>query len=104
AGYGVQKYIPWSGWQPLTSVTASSVAINSYGVVLANFNGYGMQLNFPGVASWTSITPFSGQFLALDRDDHAVADFIGYGVNTYQPLGSWTSVVSAVDPTVLAVA
>jgi hypothetical protein len=87
---------PWSGWQTLTSSTATSVAINSCGTVVATFPGYGVNQMAPTASSWISLSPSNGNLRSIDGNGHVYTTFAPNGTYTDQPLTkSWNEDTAA---------
>jgi hypothetical protein len=99
-GQGVQVYTP-SGWQPLSSFAAQSVAVDGAGDVVAAFAGAGLWRWTP-TGGWTQIDTFTPQSIAVDGYGQVTAAFAGAGLwqwsgGTWTQLDSFTPQSLAVD-------
>jgi hypothetical protein len=99
-GQGVQVYTP-SGWKPLSSFPAQSVAVDGYGDVVAVRAGAGLWRWTP-TGGWTQIDTFTPQSIAVDRFGRVTATFAGAGLwhwtgGTWKEIDSFTPQSIAVD-------
>lgn len=94
-GYGVHLHQPGSGWNMLTPLDATSIAMNDSGMIAASFSPWGTYLD--GNGGWKQISTAVADQVTVDLDGNVVGEFSGYGIHFYDSdTGEWSQLTPVV--------
>ncbi len=100
-GQGVLRHSS-SGWQQLTSLFASDVAVDAHGDVVAELPGYGVW-RYEDATGWKRLTPIDASQVSIAGDGIVAAELPGYGVWRFEDSTSWRR-LTPIDASQLAIA
>jgi hypothetical protein len=87
-GQGVWRFEDTTGWQQLTPVDASQVAIDNNGDVVGEFPGQGVW-RFEDTIGWQQLTPSDASQVAIAGAGNVVGEFQGQGVWRFEDATGW---------------
>jgi hypothetical protein len=87
-GHGVFRYSTATGWQQLSGVDASAVAVDSNGDVVASFPGAGV-FRYENATGWQGLTPYSASAVSIAGAGSIAASFPGAGVYRFEDGIGW---------------